>query len=291
MFRKINYLIYVFFFFIVGCNSSENPLFYTTKNGLKYEYHEIITDGKKPQIGDFLNMYMELKSLNDSIYYSSLNNRQFGIESFRLKASNIKGGVHEGFLSIMEGDSVTFYINPVDFFKYYSNSNPPIYINKNEEIKITIRLINIKDSIAQIEFKKEQLLKLAMKEEYIIEEVLEKWNHNYDTILKYGDVFIAKLNSMNQNQIDINGSVKVHYAIKLHNKDSIYSNFLAEPHEFDMEVEGQMLPGFKYIIQQLKYGDHVMALVPSYLCFGNKGSVDGKVPPYSPLIFEIMVLE
>ena len=86
-------------------------------------------------------------------------------------------------------------------------------------------------------------------------------------------------------------TVKVFYSIHLYNGDSVFSNFLEKPHEFDMESENQMLDGFKYVIQQLNSGDHVMALIPSYLCFGSKWGLEGRVPPYSPLIFEIMVIE
>lgn len=291
MYNSIVYL-FVFLFFIVGCGNNSNKSFYYTKNGLKYEYHDIVTDGVKPQIGDFLNMYMTWSSLSDSVYYSSLNNQLFGIESFRLNNSSIDGGIHEGFLSIMEGDSVTFYVDPIDFYRYYLNDNPPYLISQNENIKISLRLLSVKDSVGQHQFKREQYLKLKSNEEFLIDELLHNWEFKYDSIFKLGDIYLVRLNK-NFSKVERNQkeTVRVFYSISLINGDVVFSNFSKEAFEFDMQSEYQMLDGFKYVVQQLNKGDHVMALVPSYLCFGAKWGMEQSIAPYSPLVFEIKMVD
>ncbi len=289
MCRKYDVFLCVLLLVLFGCEVPKTPSFYTTENGLKYKYHDIVTNEREPQVGDYLNMYMEWKTLDDSVFYSSIDDQQFGIESFRLKQSKIKGGIHEGFFSIMEGDSVSFYVKPNDFYKYYKSSKAPVFLKKHKQIKIIIRLISIKDSVGQIEFKKEQLLKLKLKEEFIIDGVVKEWRNNFDTVLEYGDVYIVPLNSVNDISVINEGRIEVDYSMSLHDGTVLYSTFLNEANEFDMEAEGQMLDGFKYILQQISVKEHVLALVPSYLGFGSNGSSDGKVYPYSPLIFDVIV--
>jgi len=40
----------------------------------------------------------------------------------------------------------------------------------------------------------------------------------------------------------------------------------------------------------MKKGEKSKIILPSYLGFGEQGSSDGKIPPYTPLLYEIELL-
>jgi FKBP-type peptidyl-prolyl cis-trans isomerase len=49
----------------------------------------------------------------------------------------------------------------------------------------------------------------------------------------------------------------------------------------------QVLKGINYVIPRLKVGQSAKIILPSRLAFGEKGSSNGTVPPFTPLLYEI----
>ena len=47
---------------------------------------------------------------------------------------------------------------------------------------------------------------------------------------------------------------------------------------------------FDFLLQNLHYGDHVKAIIPSLLAFNEKGGVNGKVPPNTPLLIDLKIV-
>ncbi len=274
-----------------SCKNRHTPDFYFTENGLKYKYHDIVTDGVRPKSGAYLNMYMDWKTTEDSIIYSSKSTQLSGIQTIRLGEPKIKGGIEEGFSKLIEGDSVTLYINPKKFYENYLMMKLPSFLEKEKEMMITLRLLSVFDSIQQEKYKKDLLVKAKANEQSKINSILDKWKNEYDTIYSFGDIhYISKVSTGNK-QINIGDKVRVDYECKFYNNNLYFTTFSSEPHVFEVGLEGQMIEGFNYLLQKLSYGDQVVAIIPSSLAFGYKGSSDNKVPPYMPLIFNVRVLE
>lgn len=49
----------------------------------------------------------------------------------------------------------------------------------------------------------------------------------------------------------------------------------------------QILTGLNYVIGRLKLGENAKIILPSRLAFGDKGSSNGTVPPFTPLVYEV----
>ena len=64
-----------------------------------------------------------------------------------------------------------------------------------------------------------------------------------------------------------------------------------KPLEFVYGTPDQVVDGLNIVIGGLKQGESAKIILPSRLAFGEKGSANGSIPPYSPLVYEIKVLE
>lgn len=64
-----------------------------------------------------------------------------------------------------------------------------------------------------------------------------------------------------------------------------------EKFEFTVGTPDQLLKGLNYVITRLKLGENAKIILPSRLAFGENGSSNGMVPPYTPLVYELEILE
>jgi FKBP-type peptidyl-prolyl cis-trans isomerase len=51
----------------------------------------------------------------------------------------------------------------------------------------------------------------------------------------------------------------------------------------------QILTGLNYAIGRLKLGENAKIILPSRLAFGDEGSSNGTVPPFTPLVYQIQL--
>lgn len=56
---------------------------------------------------------------------------------------------------------------------------------------------------------------------------------------------------------------------------------------FPWGVEGQFVPGFEKMLQQMQVGAKAKIILPSRLAFGAKGSSNGLVPPNTPVVYTL----
>lgn len=57
------------------------------------------------------------------------------------------------------------------------------------------------------------------------------------------------------------------------------------PMQFNTLDQYQVIEGIELALQTMQFGDSVMCIIPSYLAFGELGSKNGNVPPYTALLY------
>ena len=57
------------------------------------------------------------------------------------------------------------------------------------------------------------------------------------------------------------------------------------PLQFNTKDQYQVIEGIELALQTMSFGDSVMTIIPSYLAFGEMGSRNGNVPPYTALLY------
>lgn len=59
------------------------------------------------------------------------------------------------------------------------------------------------------------------------------------------------------------------------------------PLQFNTADQYQVIEGIEIALQNMHYGDSTMVIIPSYLAFGELGSKNGNVPPYTALMYHL----
>jgi FKBP-type peptidyl-prolyl cis-trans isomerase len=59
---------------------------------------------------------------------------------------------------------------------------------------------------------------------------------------------------------------------------------------FSWGVEGQFVEGFEKMLKQMRVGGKAKIVLPSRLAFGTRGSVNGIVPPNTPVVYTLELL-
>jgi FKBP-type peptidyl-prolyl cis-trans isomerase len=64
------------------------------------------------------------------------------------------------------------------------------------------------------------------------------------------------------------------------------------PEKFELVygMPDQLLKGLNYVIGRIKIGQNAKIILPSRLAFGENGSTNGIIPPYTPLLYEIKII-
>jgi FKBP-type peptidyl-prolyl cis-trans isomerase FklB len=84
-------------------------------------------------------------------------------------------------------------------------------------------------------------------------------------------------------------TVRVHYTGKLIDGSTFDSSVArGEPAEFGV---GQVIPGWRQALQEMKVGDKWMLYIPPQLAYGAQGGPGGRIGPNEALIFEVELLE
>ncbi len=286
MFNKIIYLFLIFLF--VSCED-RTPEFYYTQNNLKYQYHDIVDEGTIPKIGDYLTVYLQYKTIDDSVFYDSRSTSYDGTNLIVLGKPNVKGGIEEGFAQLIEGDSVSFYISSQLFFENYLNKELPEFLEPEEEVKIVLRLLKVETPKAYKKRKEKEIAELESKEFSVMQEIIDTWEANNEVVKNVNGIFMTIEDTTCLKKVRRGDLVKVKYKGYYPNGKVFYDNtgLNDQEDEFKVGTKGQNIEGMKIVLLKLCYGQKTKALIPSFLGFSEGVVKQGLVPPYTPLIFEI----
>jgi peptidylprolyl isomerase len=61
--------------------------------------------------------------------------------------------------------------------------------------------------------------------------------------------------------------------------------------EFVYGTPDQLIEGLNIVIGSLKKEETIKIIVPSRLAFGESGSSNGSIPPYTPLVYNLKIID
>jgi FKBP-type peptidyl-prolyl cis-trans isomerase len=61
--------------------------------------------------------------------------------------------------------------------------------------------------------------------------------------------------------------------------------------EYVYGTPDQLIKGLNIVIGSLKKGETSKIIVPSRLAFGESGSSNGSIPPYTPLVYNLKIID
>ncbi|WP_256001884.1 MULTISPECIES: FKBP-type peptidyl-prolyl cis-trans isomerase [Pedobacter] len=296
---------------LAACNNYKEG-----KGGLMYQIHH---DGGKAKIkeGDVVKLNFIQKNERDSVMFSTYDIEQPQV--FPVGKAQYGGDMNDVLTLFGEGDSATFKLNLDTMTKHSGQPKPPAAA-KDKYLIFTVKIEKVlaknaneadtafqrraqeffqKDYMASVErlkgaeagkiknFIEENKLKpqtTASGLQYVISNPGSGPKPAIgDTImLNYTGKLLTKKADGKENIFDTSVE-KVAKDAGIHNAMAQYA-----PRPFTI---GNAIPGFDEGYQLIGKGGKILLIIPSKLAYGESGQPQARITPYSPLAFEVEIVD
>lgn len=291
MYRKIKLLLLVL---AVGISCSrDNQLDDYTRDISGYYYKLLaIGDGNEsPLTESVVVLDAVMKTQTDSVFWDTKHDASNGL-FISLSSNNIKGSCVNHFLKMVEGDSMSFLIKPSVLFREYFDTIVPEFCLKDSLVKLDVRLTQIiskaeyqslkRTSTGQDEEEDTELQELQMIDCYLLQ--------NYKFVKADGNgIYVLNKTSTNQEKVSAGKKIKIAYQGTFLDGKPVEKT--EQILEFVYGTPDQLVNGLNIVIGSLKKGETTKIIVPSRLAFGELGSSNGSIPPYTPLVYNIKIID
>ncbi|MDF2156555.1 FKBP-type peptidyl-prolyl cis-trans isomerase [Algoriphagus sp. CAU 1675] len=277
----------------------------TAKDGIEYTY--IKEGSEKAPNGDYLLYHLEIKTANDSVIYSTVDQPFPGylMANDSLPANN---GMDEIFLGLKKGDSIAFESTAKIIF----GPNFPAFLNEDDVVKVNLGAFEIMDEMAMQDFytktleaenvkRAERAKVLVVEEGQKIEEYAAEKGLDVQKT-ENGLYYVIEAEGTGD-AISPGTTMYVNYAGYLLDGtlfDTSYEEIAKENNIYNPQRPyeplpvnvgmGQVIPGWDEGLMLLKKGSKAKFLIPSPLAYGENGA-GGLIGPNSILIFDVEVTD
>jgi FKBP-type peptidyl-prolyl cis-trans isomerase len=275
--QKLLFVVFATGILFISCQRGYKG-FEKTENGLYYQFHVTNTTRPVAAKDEIVFMHMSIRTEKDSVLQEAKP------LTTMMQSSKFKGDVFEAISLMHEGDSATFIINAQKYYNIYNYGQIPVFV-KDEKTMLwfTIKI----DSIMSLEQYQLAAVKARQADEFqAIETYMQQNNIVAEPLpdgLYYAETKAGKGNFPQQGQQCV-----VHYTGKLLDGTVFDSSVGREPFSFQLGV-GQVIPGWDKGVAKMKKGGKTILIIPSHLAYGERGA--GTIPPFSPLVFEVELLD
>ena len=291
---RISYLrFFLFLFSLYFFSCSEKPQsgeFSEYNDDVSYKLVSFGADKKKAKHGDFLLIDAKYKLENDSVFWSSETDAG-GSYIFKLSDETLKNKIWSFvFGSFSEGDSIHLKINSEVFFREVFGSSVPAFTSKS---RIILSHIFIKSVMNPDEFEKYKLgknfrLEAAAWSQKVQIENYVKLNMK-NAVMLDSLLFFEKISSTLGDEVRPGKNVSLVYEGRHLNGKIIDRTTEKQPLVFTYSTNNQIIRGLEIAISRMKKGESAKIIIPSHLGFGNE--TDGRLSPFTPLVYEIKIIE
>lgn len=268
-----------------SCKSPKSNI--TTSNGYELFFHEIAQSEKITPEHKILNLKISAFDNNENLVFSSKYQGISNVSSFYYDSAISNSPMKEILYNLYVGDSVSFNMSSKIFYKsFFGEKFHLLDHNKERSLKIILKVLSYNNLDAQ-DFYFDSLQKLAINnEKKLLTKEKEFWDNNFLNILKIKGIYAMKLASKESYNTDLDSlpdKIGLSYSISDLKGREIYQTSKKTPEYYESNIEGQLLDGFKILVNNFQKGDSIHAIIPSTLMFGEKGSFVSKIPAYCPL--------
>ncbi len=282
MLRQFFLLFVIVNLIFVSCNNSEFPGFKETDSGLLYKIH-ISKNGSKAVPGDFMTLEMTYKTNEDSLLFDA-QGQTFPLQ---LEEPVFAGDINEALALLGIGDSATFVIRADSFLMQNAKlTQLPSFVDDQSKVIFYVKVHNIQ-TLEELEAEEQKLEETAQKKEMqlIVDYVA---TNQIDAIPFYSGLYFILNKAGKGKKAQAGKRVVVHYTGMFLDGTIFDSSYERnKPVDFVLGM-GEVITGWDEGIALMKVGDQATFIIPSQIGYG-KGR--GQIPPYTPLIFEVKLID
>lgn len=262
---------------IISCNKYKVV---TTEDGDRLQVHTRGGSGKLAKDGDIIKFDLVIKTAADSVIKSSYEDgRPFTVP---IQKGYFKGSFENALYHIGEGDSTTVLVSADTLFKMMGQP-VPLEIGAGSDIRFIVKM----HSIQSMEDYQKEAEERKANEPKIIEEYVSK---NMKGALKTdeGDIYYVQSAPGSGDLIKDGDEVQVKYVGKF--VDGEIFDYSRDESTIGVKIGGRnVIPGWEIALKTMKKGGKSTVIIPSAMAYGEQGG--GPIPPNSPLVFDIEVMD
>jgi len=268
-------------------SSCRNPYpgYSKAKEGI---YFKLLMVGEQDiccRYGDYVTANIAYVTMNDSVFFSD-------IRKFKVVQPNFPGSIDKCFTMMCKNDSAHFIISSLDFFEKTLENVVPEYLSADGKMKVYIHLIDVQTS-DEYEREKEAFLHwiedLGEYEKVLLRQYIREAKIEVPP-MEDGIYYIVQQTGGGP-AVAIGDTVVIHYEGHfLNGKYFDSTRRRNDPLQFVYGHQLQVIGGLEKAIGKMHQGDKALVIIPSEQAFGAVGSVAGIVPPFTPVVFEIELI-
>jgi FKBP-type peptidyl-prolyl cis-trans isomerase len=257
-------------------------------------YYKLISIGdgnESPHKDNIVVLDVVMKTQSDSVFWDTKHDAPNGL-FVSLNSKLILGSCRDYYLRMVEGDSVSFLLKPEALFRDYFDTIVPDFCKKDSLIKMNVKLSQI-ISKAEFEALKQNASGQDVEEDTELEELEDidcYLTQNYKNVKADGNgIYTIQKTTTNLEKVTPGKKIKVAYSGAFLDGKPIDNS--EQIIEFIYGTPDQLIKGLNIVIGSLKKGETSKIIVPSRLAFGELGSSNGSIAPYTPLVYKIKIID
>lgn len=264
----MNRFVILLILFISGCGFSKYP---------GYSYHSENLHYQRVQLGDGIVYHPDSCFIDYKVTFFPIEHPEKKIES-TLKFAQL----NKDLLS----DSIFKNVQKGDLLKIKTSDNP-LYMNdlcKSSEFN--------KGDAYEIEVFVEEVYNLYLQEEDANVVEFKSIKHylsfvSSPNLYMYTNGIYIKTIESDTSKESVSGEIVLDYKGYSLEDDSL--DIPDYPLKFNTKDQYQVIEGIEIALANMHFNDSVLVIIPSYLAFGELGSKNGNVPPYTALKYYLKV--
>ena len=284
--RKIILLLGVIFVF--SCR--EKPKTYSGYSKQKDFYYKLLALGdeaKKTDSSQYLWIQASCSTCSDSVFWNTKHNSR---QTFFITKKSPDFLKHVYGFSV--GDSLQYLFPTSQFFKDFFHSPVPFFCEKDSCIKFSLKIIRALN-MAQFNSFNDSLHNYTNQQQtHEYTQMQDYMARNCKQVTEFtANAFVEITHTTSLDFVKKGKKIKLLY--KGYFLDGALVDYTAnnKAFEFICGQEGQLLTGLQLAVYKLKKGEKAKIILPSQLAFGSQGSSNGIVPPYTPLVYQIEIID
>lgn len=269
-----------------GNKSKIFPDFSVTKSNIHYKLITIGETDKKAKPTDFVNVLVSYRTPYDSVFFQ-------GVRTFQITEPQFAGSIDECFTMLASGDSATFYLSSTDFFTKTIETTIPKFFKADDFLRVDIKMLGIMSEKA---YQSEKEIFLHWIEDFgeyekmLLKQYIDEQTNDFEQTAS--GIFYIPIEPGTGNKIQVGDTIAIHFEGRFFNGKYFDSTQKRnEAFQFVYGQKWQVIPGLEEAIGMMYPQERAIFIIPSHLAFGQGGSSTGIVPAFTPVIFEVEVIE
>lgn len=264
------------------------------------EYKEISNEVKKKLIlfGEGNTPVSKAKYVDVSFNVSALNDGEVILKSNEVFLSDFhssifgKENLSKDLENLKSGDSVQYVLSYLTIKDQILDEfiNSEVILHDSTTVTVGLKCNFSMTEEEYVEYREKLVREGVAEEMELINEYIERENIG-DRLTKKGDLFYMKTKKMSTGTVRITDDVAVAYSCSFLNGKVFNSVPFDKPQILNMSSPDQLIKGIESVLKEMSEGEMSRVIIPSYLAFGEHGSSDGSVPPKTPIIADIHLVE